>query len=185
MENFRNISEKVQKVLDLIKDKDMNNKQYFNLYQNALNYEDITDYEREILTEKLVSILRIKFPKQSSKILGNKSSAAQELLEEILTEIKKEFNWDKNRVRSHVKVCGSMINGEEFVCWYISYKNSKNITCGLGYHQKTPNDLPYLEVVKREVNKGNNPEPILKHYPIHSKKLALEEFRLHLLEIVE
>ena len=185
MENFRNISEKVQKVLDLIKHKDMNNKQYFNLYQNALNYEDITDYEREILTEKLVSILRIKFPKQSSKILGNKSSAAQELLEEILTEIKKEFNWDKNRVGSHVKVCGSMINGKEFVCWYISYKNSKGITCGLGYHQKTPNDLPYLELAKREVNKNSNAEPILKHYPVHSKELALEDFRLHLLEIVE
>ena len=78
-----------------------------------------------------------------------------------------------------------MINGKEFVCWYISYKNSKGITCGLGYHQKTPNDLPYLEVAKREVNKSNNPEPILKHFPIHSRDLALEEFRLHLLEIVE
>ena len=185
MEDFRYISDKVQKVLDLIKNKEMNNQQYFNLYQNTLNYEDISDYEREILTEKLVSILRIKFPKQSSKILGNKSTDAQELLEEILTEIKKEFSWDKNRVGSHVKVGGSMVSGKEFVCWYISYKNSKGISCGLGYHQQTPNDLPYLEVVKKEVNKNSNFIPVVKHYPVHSKDLALDDFRLHLLEIVE
>ncbi len=185
MENYRNISVKVQKVLNLIKNKEMNDLQYFNLYQNTLNYEDITDYEREILTEKLVSILRVKFPKKSRKILGNKSTAAQELLEEILTEIKKEFNFDKNKVGSHVKVGGSMISGKEFVCWYISYKNSKGISCGLGYHQQTANDLPYLEVLKKEVNKNSISVPIVKHYPVHSKGLAVEDFRLHLLEIVE
>ena len=78
-----------------------------------------------------------------------------------------------------------MISGKEFVCWYISYKNSKGISCGLGYHQQTANDLPDLEVLKKEVNKNSISVPIVKHYPVHSKGLAVEDFRLHLLEIVE
>ena len=185
MNNHKNISQKVQQVINLIENKEMNDKQYFNLYQNTLKYEHITDYEREVLTEKLVSILRIKFPKQSSRILGNKSRAAQELLEKLLKEIKKDFNLDKNRVGSHVKVGGNMVSGKEFVNWYISYKNSQNLSCGLGYHQLTANDLPYLEVYKKEVSKNTKSEPIRKNYPLDSEELALKDLKSYLLEIVE
>ena len=46
-----------------------------------------------------------------------------------------------------------MIGGREFVCWYISYKNSNNWTCGLAHIQKTPEEHPYLELNKREVKR--------------------------------
>ncbi len=179
------ISKIVQQVLDRINKGEMSYKEYISLYNNVQEYEKITDYEKEILTEKLVGILRIKYPRQSAKIFGNKSVAAQVLLEEFLAEIKKEFNWKSNKVKPYVKPGGSMIGGREFVCWYISYKNSNNWTCGLAYIQKTPEEHPYLELKKREVKKNSEFEPLTKKYILQNKQDAFKDFKIHLSDIVE
>ena len=179
------ISKLVQQALDRINKGNMSYENYLSMYNNVQDSEKITDYEKEILTDKLVGILRIKYPRQSARILGNKSVAAQEILEEFLAELKKEFNWKSNKVKPNVKPGGSMIGGREFVCWYISYKNSKDWTCGLAYIQKTADEHPYLEINKREVKKNSKFEPISKKYIINNKQEAFEDYKLHLVDIIE
>lgn len=179
------ISPKVQNVLNLIEQKEMEWHEYVHLYENASNYEYITDYERELILDNLIVILRTKFPKKSSKILGNKSTDALELLGGFLNIFIKEFNLENNRVGNHVKAGGSMISGEEFICWYLSYKNNWGWSCGIGYHQKSPNDLPYLEVVKKEIKKNSSFEPKVKLYQLSEKEVAFQKYRNYLNEIIE
>jgi len=185
MSNEKTISPKVQSALDMIENKEMTNQQYTNLYINASKYEHITDYEREVLTDKLIGILRTKFPKQSARMLGNKSTVAQELLEEVMVELKKDFDFSNNQVGSHVKVGGSMISGRDFVAWYISYKNSKGWNSSLAYRQKTPEDSPYLELHHRQVSKNTDFEPEKKEYPVQIKEQAIEDYKMYLTDIVE
>ena len=185
MNKENKISKLVQQTLDIINNGKKDYKELIAMYNNSQKHEKITDYEREILSDTLVSILRTKYPKQSSRILGNKSIAAQELLEEMLVKVKEEFNWESNKHDKHVKAGGSMISGKKFVCWYISYKNSQGWSCGFGYIQVTPNDLPYLEINKREISKNSIYEPMSKKYNIHSKQDALDNFKLFLIDMIE
>lgn len=185
MNDKKTISPKVKLALDMIQNKEMTNQEYTNFYINASKYEHITDYEREVLTEKLAAILRTKFPKQSARMLGNKSTLAQELLEEVMVELKKDFDFSSNQVGSHVKVGGSMIGGREFIAWYVSYKNSKGWNCSLTYRQKTPEDAPYLEVHHRQVTKNTEFKPEKKNYPVEMRKQALEDYKNYLINIVE
>ena len=57
MNDKKTISPNVKLALDMIQNKEMTNQQYTNFYINASKYEHITDYEREVLTEKLAVIL--------------------------------------------------------------------------------------------------------------------------------
>ena len=132
MTNEKEISPLVQNVLNNIDKNIYDNEGLKNLYVNTSRYQGITDYEREQLTEKIVGQLRTRFPKQSARMLGNKSTLAQETLTQILEEIKKDFDWTtNNKVGDHVKVGGSMIRGDDFVCWYISYKNEYGVRGGI------------------------------------------------------
>ena len=185
MSDKKTISPKVKSALDMIENKEMTNQQYTNLYINASKYEYITDYEREILTEKLVSILRTKFPKQSARMLGNKSTVAKELLEEVMFELKKDFDFSNNQIGSHVKVGGSMIGGRDFIAWYVSYKNSKGWNCSLACRQKITEDAPYLEVHHRQVTKNTEFKPEKKNYPIEMREQAVEDYKMYLINIVE
>ena len=92
-----NISIQVQKVIDIIENKKMSYEQYTNLFNNTSGNETITEEEREMLIDKLVIKLRTLYPKQASRLLGNKSGKPQIFLEEVLTEITKEFDWSKNK----------------------------------------------------------------------------------------
>ena len=91
------ISLQVQKVIDIIENKKMSYEQYTNLFNNTSGNETITEEEREMLIDKLVIKLRTLYPKQASRLLGNKSGKPQIFLEEVLTEITKEFDWSNNK----------------------------------------------------------------------------------------
>ena len=104
-----NISIQVQKVIDIIENKKMSYEQYTNLFNNTSGNETITEEEREMLIDKLVIKLRTLYPKQASRLLGNKSGKPQIFLEEVLTEITKEFDWSKNKHKwGYVKAGGDM-----------------------------------------------------------------------------
>ena len=44
-----------------------------------------------------------------------------------------------------------MINGSNYICLYISYKNNSGISIALAYKQVTPNDDPFISVDKKQV----------------------------------
>ena len=121
--------------------------------------------------------MRIKFPNTAKKILGGKSAKAQELLEEIFSILKKEFDWSKSEVKDTVKPCGSMISGKEFICWYISYKNDQGYNTGFHYKQKTPEDDPFLEIDYRKVGKEYEKDKEVKIFPVELKDEAINLYR--------
>ena len=174
------ISEKVQKALDRINSKDLSKQELINSFNNINENTEITDIEREELISVVEKKMRIKFPNAAKKMLGSKSKKAQELLQEIFEELKNDFDWSKNKVKSHVKVCGSMISGKEYVCWYISYKNDEGYSTGLSYHQITSEDDPFLEVDYRRVGKDYEKDREVKKFPVQLKDEAVTLFKTHL-----
>ena len=76
MNSEQKISDRVLKVKNYIEErKDWQLQDLQNFYNNASNDKEITDYEKEILTELCEKIISDRFPKKNSrKILNNKSS---------------------------------------------------------------------------------------------------------------
>lgn len=180
----KEITQKVQKILEIIETKEHSKNELINFFNNAINYPDINDLERETIVEAVEKKMRIKFPKAAKKILGGKSAKAQELLEEIFSILKKEFDWSKSKVKDTVKPCGSMISGKEFVCWYISYKNDQGYNTGLHYKQKNSEDEPYLEIDYRKVGKEHEGDREVKIFPVELKEDALNLYRSYLSKII-
>jgi len=181
----KNISQKVQKVLDLIQTQEHSKTDLINYFNNINNDPSISDYERESLVKAVETEMRTKFPKSAKKILGGKSAKAQEFLEEIFHSLEKEFDWSKNCVGSKVKVGGSMISGKEYVCWYISYKNDDGYSTGLHYRQKTPKDDPYLDVDYRKVGKEFEKDKKVKIFPVELKDDALNLYKNFLTKTIK
>ena len=148
-----------------------------NFFENINNSSEINDAQKEYLTNEVEKKIRVKFPKNAKKILGGKSTKAQELLEEVFKSLTQEFDWANNNVGNKVKVGGSMISGKEFVCWYISYKNDEGYSTGLHYRQKTPEENPYLEIDYRKVSKEYEKYREVKIFPIELKDEALNLYR--------
>ena len=172
------ISQLAQKSLNHIETKELSKTELINFFNNINNSTKITDYEREVLTEAVEKKMRIKFPKSAKAILGGKSAKAQELLEEIFSVLKKEFDWSNNKVKTKVKVGGKMISGEWFVDWYISYKNNDDYSTGFGYIQKKPEEDPFLSINYGRVGKKyENESKEEKSFPVELKDDALNLYR--------
>tara|TARA_B100001093_G_C26828453_1_gene1015078 strand:- start:251 stop:832 length:582 start_codon:yes stop_codon:yes gene_type:complete len=171
------ISKPVELALKNIREKEQSEKQLMTIFKNINTYKDITEYEREILNENVEKKLRTEHPRSAKKIFGSKDSKAEELLGEILLDVTKEYDWSDNDVGSHVKVGGSMINGTDHVCRYISYKNKLGICAGFAYKQTKVDSEPLLEVELRQVRTKENQAKIIdkKNYSVQS----LEEAYLH------
>ena len=185
MDNIdNNISEHVLKVKKRIETEELSIKELKNYFNNILQYPKITDIERELLVNAVEKQIRVKFPNNAKKILGGKSAKAQELLEEIYKDLTQEFDWSNNNVRNKVKVCGSMISGKEYICWYISYKNDNNYSAGFAYKQMTPEQDPYLEIDYRKVGKGFEDEKKINHFRVELKDDAIKLFKEHLSKII-
>ncbi len=180
----KEISQKVQKILEIIETKEHSKNELINFFNNAINYPDINDFERETIVEAVEKKMRIKFPKAAKKILGGKSAKTQELLEEAFNALKKEFDWSKNCVGSRVKVSGRMISGKEYIGWYISYKNDEGYSSGFGYRQKKADDDPYLEIDYRKVGKEHKKNIEVKIFPVELKKDALNLYRSFLSKVI-
>ena len=155
-----------------------------NFYENINNSSDINDDQKEYLTNQVEKKIRVKFPKSAKKILGGKSAKAQELLEEVFVTLKKEFDWSKNCVGSRVKVSGRMISGNEYIGWYISYKNDEGYSSGFGYRRKKADDDPYLEIEYRKVGKEHEKDREVKIFPVELKEDALKLYRSFLSKVI-
>ena len=78
------ISEKIIKLKEDIETKDRSIEQLKNFYSNISNSWNISDLEKEYLTDAVEKKIRVDFPKSAKKILGGKSEKAKELLEEVI-----------------------------------------------------------------------------------------------------
>ena len=186
MNSKNEISDNVKRVLKNIEEKDYSAKELQNTFNNITANKEITDYEKEALTETVEKTLRIKHPNVAKKMFGNKESKAREFLESLFLELSKEFDWSKNLVESRVKTGGDMINGNNYVCLYISYKNNLGINTGLHYRQITPKDDPFLEVQMRQVKKGEIEKKMIKekNFSVESEEDAVSLYKKFLSEVI-
>jgi|OM-RGC.v1.016148785 hypothetical protein len=180
MDNESKFSDKVLKIKGIIENKEYKIKELQNFYNNINNSNEISEYEKEFLTEVVEKKIRVEYPNKAKKILGGKSEKAKGLLEEIMADLLKEFDWSENKVGTKVKAGGSMISGKEFVCHYVSYKNEDGYSTGLHYRQIKPEDDPYLDVDYRRVGKDYEKDREIKIFPIQLKDEAVNLFREYL-----
>ena len=117
-----------------------------NLNNNATKDKEISEDERELLTQRVESVMRISFPKESGKVLGGKNDKPVEILEEVYHSIESKFDLSGNLHKNGVKVGGDMIGGRKYLGWYISYKNCQGWGTSLAYRQDTPDSDPRMEV---------------------------------------
>ena len=184
MSEEKKVSIQVENVLKRIENKDLSSKELINYYNNIINHDSITDWEREVLTKTVEVKLRVKFPNIATRILGGKGGKAQEILEDIFASLEKEFDWTQNRVGNRVKVCGSMINGTNYICWYISYKNSDGFNTGFHYIQKSPKDDPMFEIDFRGVGKQKDVQRKVDHFPIELREDAINFYKIYLSQLI-
>ena len=185
MENQSNISDKVLKIKELIssKENEWTLQELQNYYNNINNSKDINENEKELLVEICARIINKRFPKRNSKkILGDKSIEGRELVEQVFSILKNEFDWSNNEVGTKVKCGGDMISGQSAVCFYISYKNkTTKINSAFHYRQKTVDSEPYLEVDFRELNSNTNQS---KTFPVALRDEAITLYKSYLKKLI-
>ncbi len=183
MNSEQKISDRVLKVKNYIEErKDWQLQDLQNFFNNASNDKKITDFEKEILIELCEKIISERFPKKNSrKILNNKSSEAKILLEEVYSDLIKNYDLSKNKVKPGVKPGGRMLGGQMHVAWYISYKNDEKFNTSFAYLQKSEETEPYIEVNFRKVGTDLGEK---KDFPIPLKDEALLLFKNHLSKII-
>lgn len=186
--NLKNeISDNVKRALKNIEEKDLSKQELQNYYNNISTSKEITDYEKEVLTEAVEKTLRIKHPNVAKKLFGSKLVKAQELLGNLFEDLKEEFDWTKNGVDTKVKNGGDMIGGRQYICMYISYKNELGVNTGFLYRQLTPESEPFIEVHKRQVRKKNEESGMIeeKVFTIEAEDEAVSLYKKFLSEVIQ
>ena len=187
MNNKNEISERVKKALRVIEEKEHTKIELQNYFNNINASDDINENERELLINTVELIIKTKHPSIAKKMFGSKEAKAREFLESLFLELSKEFDWSKNLVESRVKTGGDMINGNNYVCLYISYKNNLGINTGLHYRQITPKDDPFLEVQMRQIKKGEIEKKMIKekNFSVECEEDAVEFYKELLSETIK
>ena len=187
MNSKNEISDNVKRALKIIEEKDLSKQELQNYYNNISTSKEITDYEKEVLTEAVEKTLRIKHPNVAKKLFGSKLVKAQELLGNLFIDLKAEFDWTNNGVDNKVKNGGDMIGGRQYVCMYISYKNELGVNTGFLYRQLTPESEPFLEVHKRQVRKKNEESKMIeeKVFKIDAEDEAVSLYKKFLSEVIQ
>ena len=184
----KDLSANVVRVLSLIKNKDYNKKELHSFYENINNEYSkgkITEYEFEILIQELEQRVRITQPRLSKILFGPKDEAVRTSLREFLDELKTSLDFSNNNVGSHVKTGGSMINGSKYIDVYISYKNKDKWHCSFAYVQDHANSNLYIMTRKYQggmMNKESVSEII---YEIENLDKAKLVFITNLEEIID
>ena len=181
LNEHKDVSENVVRILNLIKNKEYNKKELHSFYENINNeYKKgkITDYEFEILIQHLEQRVRITQPRLSKVLFGPKDEPVRKLLKEFLEELKVDFDFSNNKVGSHVKTGGFMINGTKYIDVYISYKNKDKWHCSFAYVQDQVDSNPYIMTRKYQggmMNKESVSEIIHEIENIDKAKLVFTE----------
>ena len=184
--NKKEISERVKSALKIIKEKKFTKPELRSFYKNIIARDDITEDEKELLTNEIAVTVKTSQPRLATEMFGNKEAKAREFLDPVFSKLYEEYDWSENHVGSRVKICGDMINGNNYVCLYISYKNNSGISTALAYKQVTPNDDPFLSVDIRQVRKGDIEAKMIgeKYFSIDSEEEAVEYFKIHLSDAI-
>ena len=183
-----NLSKNIVHILALIKNKDYNKKELHAFYENInaqYSNEKITEYEFEILIQELEKKIRITQPRLSKVIFGPKDQNVRKYLEEFLQELKVTFDFSNNKVGSHVKTGGYMINGTKYIDVYISYKNKDKWHCSFAYVQDQVDTNPYLMIQKYEGGMTNKKSVSEINYEIEDIEEAKLVFKENLKEIID
>jgi hypothetical protein len=168
------LSDAVKRALTFIEKEGVSYKELMNLYRNIDNSEDITDSEKEILTEKVISVMRTSFPRESGKLLGNKSNKPIEVLEEINYETQAIFDMSDNSHGSGVKAGGDMMSGRKHIAHYISYCNPSRWSASIAYHQDKPDTEPFFKL-RHWQNRSKESEDI-RYFRVEDKLDAVSDY---------
>ena len=182
----KEVSERVKLALKAIREKEYKKNELRIFYNNIVDRDDINDDEKEILTYEIELKIRNSQPSLVKEIFGPKETKAREFLDPLFSDLSKEYDWSNNVDKSHVKACGHMINGSNYVCLYISYKNNLGISTAIAYKQITPSENPFISVNIRQVRKGNIESKMIeeKFYPIECEEEAVEHFKKNLSDTI-
>ena len=187
LNEHKDVSENVVRILNLIKNKEYNKKELQSFYENINNEYSkgkITDFEFEILIQELEKRVRITQPRLSKTLFGPKDDKVRTLLRKFLDELKVTFDFSNNYVGSHVKTGGSMINGTKYIDVYISYKNKDKWHCSFAYLQDQANSNSYIMVRKYEGGMMNKESVSQSNYEIEDIEKAKLVFIENLEEII-
>tara|TARA_B100000900_G_scaffold387295_1_gene378395 strand:- start:82 stop:654 length:573 start_codon:yes stop_codon:yes gene_type:complete len=181
-------NERVKAALKIIKEKHFTEAESQGFYNNIMARDDISEDDKELLTNELEVKIRTKQPSLAKKLFGNKETKAREFLEPVFSKLYEEYDWSDNDHESRVKACGDMMNGNYHVCLYISYKkkHGSGISVALAYKQVTPNDDPFISVDIKQVRTKNISGKLIeeKFFSIGSEEDALNFFKQNLSETI-
>ena len=178
VDEYKNVSVNVVRILNLIKNKDYTKKElhtFFDNINNEYSKGKVTDYEFEILIQELEKRVRITQPRLSKILFGPKDDKVRTSLSEFLDELKTTFDFSNNNVGSHVKTGGSMINGTKYIDVYISYKNKDKWHCSFAFVQDQANTNLYIMTRKYQggmMNKESVSEIIYEIEDLDKAKLG-------------
>lgn len=182
--DIKAVTVKVQNVLSLIR-ASRSPKPLLRLYENAIKYPDISEFERELIVEEIELKLREISPSQATKAFGPKDATARNFLEAVFDTISKGFNLRENQVRNGVKVGGDMISGRKNIDMYISYKNSEKWHVGLSWIQDSLASEPYLRFRRYQNGLSNLESFSEKNFSVSESDSAVEYYSVALKEIVK
>lgn len=155
------------------------------IYQNAINHQNITEFEREMVVEALEQRMREVSPNDATRLFGPRDSAVRQFMENTYKSLTSEFDFAANRVKNGVKVGGHMINGEKFVDLYLSYKSDGGVNVGLSWVQEKADSDRFLSVKVRQVG-GDNAGMLAEHcFKAGQEDAAIECYREELAKVVK
>ncbi|RBW57780.1 hypothetical protein [Ruegeria sp. A3M17] len=149
-----------------------------NLHANIQNHPALEDTDREMLNEAVMTRMRAVSPAIATRLGGPKDAKAREFLEGFFEQLSSELDLSGNLLKNGVKTGGQMINGEQYVDVYISYKTESGKNLSLAWLQATPESQAYLRVRLRHV--GTNGLGELKSQKFDDETEAKETYRQEL-----
>lgn len=179
------ISNKVQKTLNLIESGKPTEQEFVNLWNNVKKYVGMTEYERELVLDKLEVIIRTQFPKRAKKLWGPREQDVVEILTKLLSKVSSKYPLEENCVGQGVKIGGAMISGEKYVAAYFSYKSKEKWHVVFEIQQNSAEEAFYI-IVKKYLGGEENPDgKIYEEYSIKDIDTALARYCEHLEFILE
>ena len=180
----KKLSDKVKTVLEVIKTKDLSAKSLGNIYNNTLNHNDLTEFEREELIEAIEKKIRTANPREAKKLFGPKDLQARELLNKVHQGLASEFDLSKNKVGLGVKTGGHMIAGRAYIDVYISYKNSEKWHLGLGLMQEKADTEQTINVKLYQGSENNEVGKEIIEFTKDELDNAVEKYKQLLKQIL-
>jgi hypothetical protein len=147
----------VSKLLEKIAGDGLSEAQLGSLYENATDYPEMDEGDRENLIAAIEDKLRSSFPKAAKRRFGPKDEFARNLLEPIFQKSVATFDLSGNKVLNKVKTGGDMMKGIAHVDVYISYKNVRKQRLSLNVRQETAESPPMVVVQTVAIGGGAAP----------------------------